>query len=207
MFAKRTRQILMASCIVIAPAAAFAQAQLQPSPPLSGQSVPGLQTGPSSTQAQQPARRSSGPMKALAAPEQNQMMASDLRGASVYTLGNEGVGDIDDLLIDTKGEVVAMIVGVGGFLGMGQKHVAIPFDAFEIIDKAGASVSGSGAERQPATAPSARTGQIGVLRPERIVLHGMTKADLMAAPDFRKDGGRADSGAGSRPTSSSSSAR
>ena len=41
---------------------------------------------------------------------------------------NEKVGDINDVLIDSKGNVAAVIVGVGGFLGMGEKDVALTFD-------------------------------------------------------------------------------
>ena len=41
---------------------------------------------------------------------------------------NEKVGDINDVLIDSKGKVAAVIVGVGGFLGMGEKDVALTFD-------------------------------------------------------------------------------
>lgn len=51
--------------------------------------------------------------------------ASDLIGASVVTNSGEDVGSVDDLIIDDEGHIVAVTVGVGGFLGMGQKDVAI----------------------------------------------------------------------------------
>ena len=39
------------------------------------------------------------------------------------------IGEVDDVLIDNSGKITAFIVGVGGFLGVGQKDVALPFDA------------------------------------------------------------------------------
>ncbi len=58
----------------------------------------------------------------------NGTQASDLIGAEVKTTGGENVGPVDDLIIDKNGNVVAIVVGVGGFLGMGEKDVAIGWD-------------------------------------------------------------------------------
>ncbi len=56
------------------------------------------------------------------------MRASDLIGAEITTTGNEEVGEVSELLIDKDGQVVAVVVGVGGFLGLGEKDVAIGWD-------------------------------------------------------------------------------
>ncbi|MBZ2168112.1 PRC-barrel domain-containing protein [Marinobacter sp. F4216] len=56
------------------------------------------------------------------------MQATDLIGTDVKTTGGEEVGAISDLIIDQDGQVVAIVVGVGGFLGMGEKNVAISWD-------------------------------------------------------------------------------
>lgn len=58
----------------------------------------------------------------------NGMHATNLIGAQV--MGNDGdvVGEISELIIDESGQVVAIVVGVGGFLGMGEKDVAIGWD-------------------------------------------------------------------------------
>jgi len=45
--------------------------------------------------------------------------------------GNEEVGTINDLIIDESGQVVAVLVNVGGFLGMGQHPIAISWDSVE----------------------------------------------------------------------------
>jgi len=48
---------------------------------------------------------------------------------NVYDKGQNTVGKIDDLLIDKSGKITALMVGVGGFLGMGEKDVALLFTA------------------------------------------------------------------------------
>lgn len=52
--------------------------------------------------------------------------ASKLIGARVYSSRNENIGDINDLIIDSSGRVAEVIIGVGGFLGMGEHNVAVP---------------------------------------------------------------------------------
>lgn len=66
----------------------------------------------------------------------NGMHASDLIGAEIKTAGDEDVGAVEDLIIDKNGQVVAVVVSVGGFLGMGEKNVAIAWDD---LTKSGAS--------------------------------------------------------------------
>jgi sporulation protein YlmC with PRC-barrel domain len=47
----------------------------------------------------------------------------------VYDPSESKIGEITDVLIDRDGKIGAFIVSVGGFLGMGEKHVAVPFNA------------------------------------------------------------------------------
>lgn len=58
----------------------------------------------------------------------DQISAKTYMGQSVYNGQNESIGSINDLILQKQGGVVAAIVGVGGFLGIGQKSVAVPFD-------------------------------------------------------------------------------
>jgi len=55
-------------------------------------------------------------------------LASKFIGKTVYSTNNENVGDINDLLVGPNGQVKAAVVGVGGFLGIGEKDVAVPLD-------------------------------------------------------------------------------
>lgn len=88
----------------------------------------------------------------------NQWMASRLIGMAVYGPNNDRIGEIDDLLVDQSGRVVAAVVGVGGFLGIGEKNVAISFDKIK---------------------PSNAEGR------DRLTIQ-FTKAELEAAPTFRR---------------------
>jgi sporulation protein YlmC with PRC-barrel domain len=54
---------------------------------------------------------------------------------NVYDPSDNKIGAVDDVLIDKEGRISAMIVGVGGFLGMGEKDVAIPFSALRASEK------------------------------------------------------------------------
>jgi sporulation protein YlmC with PRC-barrel domain len=58
--------------------------------------------------------------------------ASESMGMAVYNRAGERIGEIDDLLIDGSGRVNAAVVGVGGFLGMGERKVAISYRSFEM---------------------------------------------------------------------------
>jgi hypothetical protein len=51
----------------------------------------------------------------------------------VYGADNERIGEIDDVILSRDGQIEAIVVGVGGFLGIGEKNVAIPFDQVEFM--------------------------------------------------------------------------
>ena len=57
-------------------------------------------------------------------------LASAILDGSVYSPSDEAVGDVNDLVIKPTGEVEAVVVGVGGFIGIGEKDVAIALDRF-----------------------------------------------------------------------------
>ena len=54
---------------------------------------------------------------------------------NVYDPGDNKIGEIDDVLLDKDGKATALMIGVGGFLGMGEKHVAVPFNAVHTTTK------------------------------------------------------------------------
>ena len=53
---------------------------------------------------------------------------SQLKGVDVIGQDHTRLGDIDEVLVDRNGRIEAVVIGVGGFLGVGGKNVAIPFD-------------------------------------------------------------------------------
>jgi sporulation protein YlmC with PRC-barrel domain len=54
---------------------------------------------------------------------------------SVYDPSDAKIGEVMDVLVDRDGKIAALIVGVGGFLGMGEKDVAVPFNAVQFKTK------------------------------------------------------------------------
>jgi sporulation protein YlmC with PRC-barrel domain len=71
--------------------------------------------------------------------DSSEWRSSKLVGASVYGPDNKSIGSIDDLILDQKGAIKAAVIGVGGFLGVGQKDVAVPFSALQVQRKANSS--------------------------------------------------------------------
>ncbi len=98
------------------------------------------------------------------------MRGSQLMGIDVYGADNQKIGDIDEVLVDRQGKIHGLVVGVGGFLGIGQKDVAIPFDQVqwmsnqEVQASANTSQGGTntaGGATAPATTAAGTTGSPG----------------------------------------------
>lgn len=211
----------MAACLVVtAFAAAPAFAQTSPSAPTDRPTASGSGSTTSGSSAMQP--NSSGAPSTGAASsmsqsgaaqgqfmtqmQQGQMMASDLIGTRVVSANNESIGDINDVIVDRNGQVIAAVVGVGGFLGIGEKDVAVPFNSLEFASARQASATDTSNQGNVATTGSTSTatgstagqGSAGSSsnpaaasasddQPERVILQ-MTKAELQAAPAFKQDG-------------------
>ncbi|MBD9445860.1 PRC-barrel domain-containing protein [Rhizobium sp. RHZ01] len=62
----------------------------------------------------------------------DQISANTYIGQSVYTGQNESIGEVNDLIMKEDGGLVAAIIGVGGFLGIGEKDVAVPMDKITV---------------------------------------------------------------------------
>jgi hypothetical protein len=58
--------------------------------------------------------------------------ASKLIGTSVKNDANETIGSINEILLSNDGKVAAVIIGVGGFLGMGEREVAVSYPSLRI---------------------------------------------------------------------------
>jgi sporulation protein YlmC with PRC-barrel domain len=83
--------------------------------------------------------------------------ASKLVGVKVYNDNNENVGSINDLLTDKSGTIKAIVIGVGGFLGMGEHLVAVSFDKVKFSDQPVAYTGASNAPATGTTPPSSTT--------------------------------------------------
>lgn len=68
--------------------------------------------------------------QALAAPEG--FLVSNVIGATVYSQDDQSIGDINDIILSPEGQPSQVIVGVGGFLGMGEKDVVLDMSKLKI---------------------------------------------------------------------------
>jgi sporulation protein YlmC with PRC-barrel domain len=136
---------------------------------------------------------------------QGDWRASKVVGLSVYNDTNEKLGSINDLLMDKSGNIKVVVLGVGGFLGMGEHLVAVPLDKVKFVNEpvaytgtaSTAAPSGGGSMMNPpATRPptSTTTGSAGAgsaaatksnpWYPDHAVFNA-TKDELKAMPEFK----------------------
>lgn len=70
-------------------------------------------------------------MKALA----SGYRTSKVVGSSVFNKANETIGTIDDLIVTPDDKVPFAVLSVGGFLGLGTRHVVVPYSTIQMLDK------------------------------------------------------------------------
>ena len=112
----------------------------------------------------------------VASQQPDQMLASKFKGANVLGPNNEKVGDVNDVLFDKNGKVLALVIGVGGFLGIGEKDVGIDMASFQIVPATTGSATGTAATTASTTDD-----------PNNVKLKiAMTKDELKTAPTFQR---------------------
>jgi sporulation protein YlmC with PRC-barrel domain len=65
------------------------------------------------------------------------LLMSDIYNAKVYDNSDNKIGDVSDLVISKDGDITTAVIGVGGFLGAGQKDIATPFKELKITSRNG----------------------------------------------------------------------
>src|SRR5215203_3072491 len=174
--------------------------------------APALAQTTSGPSANQPAGRtqatqgaSQGQVLTQASPDQ--WRSSKLVGLVVYGPNNERIGEINEVLVDRNGKVDAVVIGVGGFLGIGEKDVALPFSQIKFVDQARDTRAGTVASPTAPANPNAPAntntnlpgGTTTTTRAETSTTargypdHAMvslTKDQLNAAPSFAYAGSR-----------------
>ena len=117
---------------------------------------------------------------------------SKLKGLDVIGQDHTKIGDIDEVLVDRNGRVEAVVVGVGGFLGIGSKSIAIPFD--QILWNTGdvSRAASPSASLSPQNAPPAEEARTAAA--ERMPGAQISDRALNAVPEGRS--GTVDPGTG-----------
>jgi sporulation protein YlmC with PRC-barrel domain len=109
-----------------------------------------------------------------------QWRGSRMVGLKVYNDANEKIGDIAELIVDRSGKVEAVVVGAGGFLGIGERDVAVPYGKINWVF---APVGPFRVSTGPIPSETARSSTDRYSYPDHAVLN-MTKDELKAAPAF-----------------------
>lgn len=131
MKSKLLSAIAMPAALAVGAATAFAQATPpapSPSPSVTDPAPapsPSADAGPSTK-----AEKTAGTFSANQAADE--WRSSKLVGLTVYNKANEKVGDINDLILGPDGKIANAVIGVGGFLGMGEKLVAVAFSDLQL---------------------------------------------------------------------------
>lgn len=112
MVSQRLTLFLVATAL--STASALAQTSTQPTPSAGAQSTPAANSG-----------------QFLTTLGREQLRASRVVGVNIYGPNDERVGDVNEVILDRSGNAVAVVIGVGGFLGIGEKDVAIPYRMVE----------------------------------------------------------------------------
>ena len=113
------------------------------------------------------------------ASDKGQWQASKLIHMNVYNAQNEKIGDIKELMLDKNGKVNTVAIGVGGFLGMGERDVAVKFDQLKWSNDPPKSASSAGTTTGSAQSQANRDRNY----PDHAVLDA-TKDQLKAMPQF-----------------------
>lgn len=78
-------------------------------------------------------------------------------GKPIVNATGDKIGDINDVLFDRSGKITTVVIGVGGFLGLGEKRVALPFEAITYSEEDG----------------------------KRLIMVPLSKQTLQSAPEFK----------------------
>jgi hypothetical protein len=141
-----------------------------------------------------PAAKAETPARPEVTQSANEWRASKVIGLYVYNDANERLGSINEVLMDSSGKINKAVIGVGGFLGIGESNIALNFDQLKFVNEPMRT-----ATTTPATGTSDRPGGTGgtvgttatpttppkpSINPDHAKL-SMTKEQLQALPVFK----------------------
>jgi len=137
---------------------------------------------------------------------QGDWRTSKVVGLKVYNDDNSSsIGSINDLLTDRNGNIKAVVIGVGGVLGVGEQLVAVPFDKIKFVNEpvpsttastttttpsavgdrpASSTTTGAAGNTMPTGASRAMTANANPWYPDHAVFNA-TKDELKAMPEFK----------------------
>jgi sporulation protein YlmC with PRC-barrel domain len=106
----------------------------------------------------QPVGSSGATMPFVAQQPADEWLARVFIGQPVYNVAGEAIGDVNDLIFNRKGQISTVVIGVGGFLSIGEKGVGVPYSKLTF-----------------------NVGKTG----ERVIVVALSKQELTQAPAFK----------------------
>ncbi|MXQ11954.1 PRC-barrel domain-containing protein [Microvirga makkahensis] len=165
MVVKHLAVALLGSALIAAPALAQTSPGTGTTTNPSTGSSPAMNnnTGSSATGTSNTGGSNMGSSGSMTQMQPGQWRASQLEGLDVYNNNNEKIGDISEMLVDQSGKIQAVVIGVGGFLGIGERDVAIPFDQVKFMNepRSNATAANTGAGGTAGTAATGTAGTAG----------------------------------------------
>src|SRR6476659_6432682 len=124
--------------------------------------------------------------------QSNLWRSAKLIGLNVYNDKNEKLGDINEILLDKSGKVEGVVIGVGGFLGMGEHDIKVDMSKLKFVDEpvrtsattSTTTTTTTGEATRPATTTTTRSTEK-QWYPNHAVLSGASKEQLKSMPQFK----------------------
>jgi sporulation protein YlmC with PRC-barrel domain len=113
--------------------------------------------------------------------QKEEYSAYKLVGINVYNQGNEKIGEVKDILLEKSGKADKVILSVGGFLGLGERYVAVPYDQIKWVDE---PVRSASSDTKTTTGSATTTSSTRKWYPDHAV-YNATKDQLKAMPEFK----------------------
>jgi hypothetical protein len=161
---------------------------------LSSAAIAQTQTPPAPAPSATPAPSTAAPAPKLSTPH---WRSSKMIGVAVYNEQNERLGDINEILLDGSGKVLGYVVGVGGFLGMGEHDIFVEPSKIKFVNEPMRAATAAprtettgttptATPTPPATTTATRATRAAneVWYPDHGVMAG-TKDQLKALPQFK----------------------
>ncbi len=122
--------------------------------------------------------------------QKGEYRASKFTGINIYNNNDENVGEVNEVMVDKDGSIRAVVIGVGGFLGIGEKNVALPFKSIQWVDTPRATAAATNppaATTPPATGTTANTGLTGTTGTTGAAGTGVDATGTVAAANMNRD--------------------
>jgi hypothetical protein len=118
---------------------------------------------------------------------------SKLIGVDVYNEQNEKIGDIDEILLDHSGKVAGVVIGVGGFLGIGERKIMVEMTKLRFVDEPARTTAtrtttpGTGDRPATQTTTTARSDDRKWYPDHAVLIGAGNKDQIKSLPEFMFD--------------------